>query len=306
MTRVVFFGTPELCVPFLETLVHSSDIEISLVVTQKGKPQGRKGTVVDSAVKTFSLAHNVPVIEPDSLKTEEVQNAIANINPDLFVVFAYGKIIPEAILSIPKRGAINVHPSKLPLYRGPSPLQAAIANLETETAITIMLMDAKMDHGPILSTIPIALPEDITHSKLEAMVMELGPNLLLDSILGYLNGSITPIEQDHEKATVCHLLKKEDGNINWTESAETIDAKRRAYERFPGIFTYFGSNTVRILDTRLAEMTLTPGEILVENGRLFIGTGSKALEILSLQPAGKKPMSTSAFLNGNPSLPKSI
>lgn len=298
MTNVVFFGTPMLSVPFLEALVLDPRFNVVLVVTQASKPKGRHGILEDSPVKSCAIKHGIPVFEGTTLKDAHAEEVLKTANADLFVVFAYGLIIPKVILSLAKNGAINVHPSKLPRHRGPSPMQWAILQQDTETAISIMLMDEKMDHGPILRSEPVSLSETITTPELEHIVMERGPSLLLETLDAYVAKNLTPVEQDHELATFCPLLKKTDGLIDWSATAKEINAKQRAFIPFPGTYTFFNNVQTKILETRLVDEPLPFKSVTTQNGRLLVGTGNGTLEILSLQPAGKKPMSAVDYIRG--------
>ncbi len=299
MTKVVFFGTPALSVPFLEALANDPEFVVSLVVTQASKPKGRDGILEDSPVKACALARNIPVFEPATLKDISVEERLRTAEADLFVVFAYGLIIPQANLRLAKHGAVNVHPSKLPRHRGPSPMQWAILEQDSETALSIMLMDEKMDHGPILQSETIPLTTTTTATELEQMVMERGPSLLLETLKSYLAQTLTPIPQDHDKATFCPLLKKSDGLIDWSTTADQINAKQRAFIQFPGVHTFINGVQTKLLETRVTSLpALAPKEVSTENGQLFIGTGNGTIEILSLQPAGKKPMTAVDYVRG--------
>ena len=223
-----------------------------------------------------------------------------------FVIVAYGKIIPQNILDIPKQGNINVHPSKLPKYRGPSPLQAAIAAGDRETAISVMLIDDKMDHGPILKQEALKIDKQETPATLREKVVKIGGPILVKTLKDFLAGKIEPKEQNHDKATICKLLSREDGIIDWNESAEMIDDKIRAYTPWPGTSTGWNESTIKIHKTILSDEKLDPGLVKIVENKLLVGTSAKALEILELQPEGKQKMNAQAFINGNKEIDGSI
>ncbi len=217
---------------------------------------------------------------------------------DIYIVVAYGKIIPKQVLNRPKLGIVNVHPSLLPKYRGPSPVQSAIAHQEKISGVSIMLLDEKMDHGPILAQKEIPIARNETTSSFFRKVIEIGAPLLVESVNNFAAGKLQPKEQNHKFATYCQLLKKEDGKINWRNNAEEIHAKIRAYNPWPGTFTVINEKIFKIHDAKISENKLPPGKIKIENKKLLIGTAGPALEILSIQPAGKQKMQAKDFING--------
>ncbi|MBT4857361.1 methionyl-tRNA formyltransferase [Candidatus Uhrbacteria bacterium] len=291
--KIAFFGTPEFSVPFLTALDNDEDLIVSTVICQPDKPVGRKKVLTAPATKQYALEHNIKVLQPASLKKDPIE-----LDADLFIVVAYGKIIPQNILDIPKHGTVNVHPSLLPKYRGPSPMQAAIANLDRETGVSIMLLDAKMDHGPLLAQETIKLDGTETYPDLQHKVHALAPGLLVDTVKAHTSGSITPKEQDHDAATICKLLSRDDGKVDWNDSAEVIDAKRRAYTPWPGVSMTWDEKTFKIHNTSISDKKLPVGGHLTEENRLFFGTSTTALEILEIQPEGKQRMKTEDFLRG--------
>ncbi len=295
--KIAFFGTPEFAVPFLQALDQDEDLIVSTVVCQPDKPIGRKKMLTAPATKHYAVEHGIDVLQPASLKKEPI-----DVDADLFVVVAYGKMIPKNVLDIPKHGTVNVHPSLLPKYRGPSPMQAAIANQDDKTGVSIMLLDAEMDHGPILVQETIQLNGTETYPDLQATIHDIGAPLLVQTIKNYVAGSIEPQAQDHDTTTFCKLLSREDGKIDWSETAEQIDAKRRAYMPWPGIWTMWEQKTLKFFDTKPVGVwrakPLHPGEHAIIDDHLFFGTSSTPLEILELQLEGKQRMKTSDFLKG--------
>ncbi len=299
--NIVFFGTPDFSKKFLESLHADEDIFVSAVVTQPDKPVGRKKILTPSPVKVFAEDKSISVFEPEKLRNPEFINHIQDLKPDLFIIVAYGKIIPQKLLDIPKYGNINVHPSLLPKYRGPSPVQAAIAAGDKETGVSIMLIDEKMDHGPILmqKTIEIS-DQDDTMSILNSSA-EIGAPMLVESMKRFVAGDLIPKEQNHDEATFCKLIKKEDGNVNWNNSAELIDAQLRAYRPWPGIYTKWNSKMLKLHSIEIARdsnLTLSPGEVKVSDGQIYIGTSTYPVEITELQIEGKQKMPAKAFIAG--------
>lgn len=280
-TKIIFFGTPDLAVPFLEALTNEPDFEVAAVVTQPDRPVGRKQILTPSPVKELALTKRIPVLQPEKLKDEEVQKKIADINANIFIVVAYGLLIPKNVLEMPQFGCVNVHPSMLPKYRGPSPIQSAIANGDVETGISIMLLDKGMDTGPILAQEKLLLASDETQITLTEKIKKVGPALLIETIKKYVAGEIKPIPQNDSQATVCKMLDREAGKIDWSEPAEKIDQKIRAYFPWPGCWIEFLHHgkiiRVKILKASLRDRRLT---------------------LLEVQPEGREPMVYEEFVKG--------
>ncbi len=307
--NIVFFGTPEFSCEFLNALSKDKDIHISAVITQPDKPVGRKKIMTPSPVKVLSRENNIPVFTPKNLKDTDFIEQLTSLKPDLFIIVAYGKILPKSILDIPMYGNINVHPSLLPKYRGPSPVQSAIAAGERQTGVSIMLIDEKMDHGPILAqkTIKISSTDD-TESLLRKS-SDIGAPMLIESIKQLISGDLTPTKQEHDKATFCKLIKKEDGRIDWNESAAIIYAKSRAYTPWPGIYTNWSGKTLKLHSIMISDESITnvePGKIVIEGGKVFIGTSTQPIEVLELQLEGKKRMPAKAFISGHSEIDSQI
>lgn len=305
MTRVVFFGTPELSVPFLEVLKKDPEIDVSLVVTQPDKPSGRTQECAPSPVKQAAAKLHIEIFQPVTLRSDEAVQKL-HANPvDLFVVVAYGKIIPESVLEIPTRGCVNVHPSLLPTYRGPSPLAAPIANGDRQTGVSIMLLNKGMDTGPILATKTISVESRETLETLTRKVMQVGPAFLLETLKKYIAGNLSPQAQDDQKVTYTKLLTREDGRINWHASAKKIDRLIRAYEPWPGTWTIWSRSgkplRLKILSAHPSDEkgAGTPGTVTITSRRLLMTCGGgSSLEISMLQPEGGQPMSAEIFLRG--------
>jgi methionyl-tRNA formyltransferase len=303
--RVIFFGTPNFAIPPLKALL-KTDFEIVGVFTEAPRPVGRHQEILPSPVKIFAEKNNLPVFMPENAKSPEVAKQINALAPDVAVVTAYGQILPQELLKIPKFGFINIHPSLLPKYRGASPIQSAILAGEMETGITIMLMDAKMDHGPILAQEKIAIGDDEDTPSLLARTAELGAKILPRVIIDFVGGKIEPKEQNHEAATFTKILKKEDGKIDWQKSAREIYNQIRALRPWPGTWSIFKIKNqelrIKILDGRPIKKSLEKIEIgtflKTPDGRLAIKCGDDALIISKLQPEGKKEMSAAEFIRG--------
>lgn len=274
--KIVFFGTPDLAVPFLEALISEANFEVVAVVTQPDRPVGRKHDLIAPPVKQLALQKGIQILQPETLKEKREQP-----DADMFVVVAYGLLIPQRILDRPRLGCINVHPSLLPKYRGPSPIQSAIANGDAETGISIMLLDKGMDTGPILTQKKIVLDAEETQMTLAEKIKQAGPKFLVETIKKFTTGEIKPMAQDDTKATVTKLLTREDGKIDWSEPAEKIERKIRAYYSWPGCWTEVLRNG-KTLRVKILKSTL-------RNNRLFF---------LEVQPEGRPPMAYEEFVKG--------
>lgn len=301
--KILFFGTPTFSVPFLRALTEDHFFEIVGVMCQPDAPVGRKKILTPPPTKQFATEHNIPIFQPQKLKEFTPPEA------DAFVVVAYGKIIPQRILDLPRFGTINVHPSLLPKFRGPSPMQSAIVANEKETGVSIMKLDAEMDHGPIFAQSVITLDPHESPATLEAKVTSVAAPLLVQTLKDVANGMAQPKEQDHTQATFCHLLDRKDGVIDWTRPAELIDAQTRGLNPWPGTTTAWKRNgkplVLKILSASLSDRKLSPGIVQVDQKQIFIGTSTEALCITSIQPEGGKPMDTASFINGHPDVHQS-
>jgi len=231
--QIIFFGTPDFAVPTLKALMEGPD-RVVAVVTQPDRGKGRGQKVIPSPVKKVALAHGLPSHQPDRVKDPPFQEEIETLQPDLFVVVAYGQILPRSLLDIPKHGAVNVHASLLPKYRGAAPISWALLKGEKVTGVTTMMMDAGMDTGDILLQSEILIGERETFATLHDRLAELGAQRLKETIAGLKSGRITPVSQDPSGATDAPLIKKEDGRIDWSKEADEIDRQVRAFNPWPG------------------------------------------------------------------------
>lgn len=297
--RVLFFGTPILAQSILEALVADSAFEVVGVVCQPDEPVGRKAILTAPPTKQFAIEHNIPVFQPTKLKDESFLTAIDALHADVAVVLAYGRILPQILLDRIPNGFINIHPSLLPKYRGPSPMQAAILAGDSVTGVSIMKLDAGMDTGPLLAQSRIDLADNETMETLTKKVINCAAPLLIETLKGYVAGSITLIAQSIDNASICKLLTREDGKIDWNQPADVIDRKVRALNPWPGT-----SATWTIGDKEIAVKILsaTPYSQLptaLSSDSLIHPCGNNTfLHILTLQPAGGKPMTGADFMRG--------
>lgn len=299
--KIVFIGTPEFGTIVLEGLINAGYKPV-LVVTVPDKPVGRKQVLTPPPVKIVAQKYNILVEQSDKIRNLKFE--IRNLKPDLGIVAAYGEIIPKDILDIPKYGFLNVHPSLLPKYRGASPIQYAVLNGDIETGVTIMLMDEKMDHGKIISNIKCKISKRINHRELSKELAEIGAKLLVEIIPRWIKKEIKAIPQDETKATYTKIIKKENGKINWKKTAEEIERQIRAFDPWPGTFTFFDGKKLKILKAEISEQIQNglvgePGKtFLASDNKIAVQTGKEYLIIEELQLEGKKSMTSDEFLRG--------
>lgn len=302
--NIVFMGTPDFSVPTLQRLIES-EYTVIAVVTQPDRPKGRGRQVVSPPVKVLAAQHSILVFQPERIRAPEIQQQLREFAPDAIVVVAYGQILPESILQIPRLGCINVHASLLPKYRGAAPFQWAIIRGEQETGITTMIMDKGMDTGDILLQERVAIDTKDTAGTLHDKLSQTGAELLLRTLQGLEEGSVKPIPQNHEEATYAPLLKKQDGLIAWQEPATAIYNKVRGMQPWPGAYTFFQGKTIKLLKVEIdascsPEVEASPGTVVAidqERGPV-IATGGGLLRILEIQPQNKRPMQCSDFCRG--------
>jgi methionyl-tRNA formyltransferase len=290
-------GSPEFALPTLQALV--KNYLVVGIVTQPDRPAGRGRVLTPPPVKILAQKLGLPVIQPRRLREPEAMEQLKSWKPDLIVVAAFGQILRPVVLDLPRLGCINVHASLLPRWRGAAPIQAAILHGDAETGITIIRMDPGVDTGPILSQRSLLiLPEDTSRS-LSVRLADLGAELLIETLPGYLDGQIMPRLQNETKVTYAPMLKKEDGKLDFNQPAENLARRVRAYNPWPGAFTDWQDGVLKILLARAVEIaTAYPGRRLVYQGLPAIGTAQGLLVLDEVQPAGKKPMSGKVFLQG--------
>ncbi len=293
-------GTPDFAVPAFNKLIETKNHEIVSVFTSSPKPKGRGLANCYSPIHQLGLKNNIPVFTPRTLKTKEIQETINSIEADIIVVVAYGFLIPPAILAAKKYGCLNIHPSLLPKYRGAAPLQRTIINGETQTAVAIMQMDEGLDTGDIIVQEIFAVPPRITLPLLHDKCAKKGADLLIKALD---NIDILPgIPQSLDGDTYAHKLSKEEGKINWQESAWQIDCRVRGMNPWPGVYFYYQNKLVKILETDYQDAVHNHPVGTVISNKLHIACGEGVLHIKRLQPAGKKSMTAEEFLSGYPVL----
>ena len=302
MKSVVFMGSPDFAVASLEALIASPDYDVKLVVSQTDKPQGRKQILTPPPVKQTALQHGVEVYQPASLKNPEAYEKIAALHPDFIVVAAYGKILPQNILDIPKYGCVNLHGSLLPKYRGAAPIQWCVINGEKKTGVTTMLMDAGLDTGDILLTAETAIDENETAGELFDRLAQMCPPLLLQTLEGLAAGTILPKKQNEDDATYVGVLNKELAVIDWNRSAEEIHNKVRGMNPWPVAKTVMNGKTVKIFSGCVfsSEINRKAGELYNKDGNLLVSCGKGIYRIEELQMEGARRMHAADFLRGHP------
>ncbi len=284
--KIIFIGAGNLGCPSLEKLIENPLYQIEKIITSPDKPAGRQKKLTVSPIKETAFEHEHEVLE--TARISEAEETIKKISPDLIIVADYGQIIPVSIINIPLKGSLNLHPSLLPKYRGPSPIQAAILNGEEKTGITIILMDKKMDHGPIISQKEMPLNQSETHQGLKKKLAQEAADLLIKTLPRYLSGLLAPQKQTEEKATYTKIVTREDGKIDWSKSALDIERKIRAFHPWPGAWTEIGGKMIKIIKARAVKEKL-PCALPAKKGFL-------KLELV--QPAGKKLISGEDFFRG--------
>ncbi len=297
---IIFMGTPEFAVPSLKAL-HASAHHIALVVTRPDRPKGRGRKIFPPPIKTLASDLGLPIVQPVSLRTKEFEDRIKRLKPDFFIVTAFGHILTESILALPRIGTINVHASLLPKYRGPAPINWAIINGENETGVTTMLMDKDLDTGDILLTAKEVITAQDTAQTLHDRLAMIGSDLLIKTLAAFANHTIRPTPQDHSLATYAPMLNKSDGRIDWKKPAETLEPFIRGMTPWPGAYTFHGNKRLKISKVRPISRNFTesPGTVLKSfPDELEIATGEGALLILEIQGPSGKRLSIKEFLRG--------
>lgn len=297
--KIVFFGTPEFAIPSLEGLYHQE--KVVAVVTQPDKPKGRGLKSAPSPVKIWALEHGLTVLEPQKLKDQRFLDTLKNLNPELIVVCAYGKILPKEVLEIPKIGCWNIHASLLPKYRGASPINWAILEGEEKTGITVFLMDEGLDTGPILIQKEISIEREDDFISLSKKLGLLAKETIVEAILLHKQGKLTPTPQPQEGVSYAPLLKKEDGFFTFEEPAYLIERKVRAFVSWPTAYTYFQEKMLKVFKaiTMSTEKAGIPGEILdITKEGILVATSEGAILLKEVQLEGKKRMSAYEFACG--------
>jgi methionyl-tRNA formyltransferase len=297
--RIVFMGSAELAVPSLRALIDGSRDEVVGVVSQPDRPAGRKRRLTPCPLKAFAESRGLKIMTPGKVGDPESLQALEALEPDLFVVVAYGQYIPSTVIQLARHEAINVHPSLLPKYRGSAPIQWAILNGDEETGVSIIYLAKKMDAGDILRQERHPIGQDDTSAVLHDRLADLGAELLLKTIEDIRAGCVSRTVQDEAEAVEISKLSKEDGKIDWSMPAEAIRNRIRAFDPWPGSYCIIPDcEALNVWKATMAVGEGAPGTLL--DDRLLVATGSHALRLLEIQPAGSKRMPAEAFLNGHP------
>jgi len=307
--RIVFCGTPQFAVPTLKRLLTQREFEIAGVISQPDRPRGRGKRVSPSPVKEVALAAGLPVHQPEKIRSPEARELLQKLAADCAVIIAYGQIIPARLLSIPKYGWINLHASLLPKYRGAAPIKWAIANGETKTGVTTMRIDAGMDTGETLLQREIPIGPTETAPELSDRLAEAGAPLMTETLHGLAAGTLAGHAQDHSRATHAPLLKKEDGRIDWTRTAEEIFNRMRGFAPWPGAYTTFRERTCHVraepVPKRVSENTFeekpdgAPGILFREKNELYVVCGrATVLRVLAVKVEGRRQVTAAEFANG--------
>ena len=300
--RIIFMGTPEFAVPSLQALLDGPDLVVA-VICQPDKKSGRGRKLASPPVKTLAEAHDIPVLQPPSIRTDSFLDLIRVHKPDLIAVAAYGKILPGALLRLPQYGTINVHGSLLPKYRGAAPIQWAVINGERETGVTIMQMDEGMDTGDILLSIPAVIDENDTAGTMFARLAEKGGLALTEALALLKQGRLVASPQDDRLASEAPMLSKEMGHLDWSCDAWSLHCLIRGLDPWPSAYGFYQGKRYRFFSPRLVpgKVGEAPGTLCrADEGGLLIATGREYLLVREIQPEGKKRLPTADFLRGNP------
>ncbi|MDU2183730.1 MAG: methionyl-tRNA formyltransferase [Negativicoccus succinicivorans] len=293
-------GTPQFAVPCLGSMLTNPNAEIVGVYTQPDRVNRRGKKMSFSPVKECALAHDLPLYQPATLRDAAAQKELQELAPELLIVVAYGQILPAKVLEIPRLGAINVHASLLPKYRGAAPIQYSLLNGDETTGVTIMHLDEGMDTGDIILQRSIDIPTDWEFNQLSGRLSTLGAKALQEVLADADTAISNATQQAHDRATYTGKIAKEWGRIHWSKNAHTIHNLVRALHTNPGTYTFFREKRLKIHQTVLtkAHATLLPGELLVDGTDIFVGTGEGSLQLLQVQPESKRNMQTAEFING--------
>lgn len=297
--KLIFAGTPDFAVPALSHLIHSKH-EIIAVLTQPDRPAGRGKKLQASPVKLLAQDHDLTLWQPESLKEKDIQAQIINLNADAIIVVAYGLMIPSPLLRTTPLGCINIHPSLLPKWRGPTPIQTSLLNGDTVTGVTIMQLDEGMDTGPILSQHQYTIPKQSNSQQLHDTLSELGAQQLITTLENFSNGKLTPQPQQHQAATTTKKIQKADGQINWHQNANQIHHQIRAYNPWPICFTDINQQRLRIFEAEIIDQTTSasPGTVIdfTADG-LNIACQTGVLRVTRVQLPGAKQSTIKDFYN---------
>ena len=306
--RIIFMGTPDFAVPTLESLIQGPD-EIIAVVTQPDRPKGRSKKLVPPPVKLVAQKYDIDLYQPKGIRSQDFITTLKSYDPDLIVVAAYGKILPETIIELPRNGCINVHGSLLPRHRGAAPIQWAIIKGDPEVGVTIMQMDKGMDTGQILMKASITPDPEETTGTLFPKIARLGSHTLMDTLDMLAQGGLAMIDQDDKEATSAPMLRKEDGLIDWTRSAQEINCLIRGLDPWPTAFSFLDRRKFQLFRPEVVHQSSTrkPGTLLrADREGLLISAGNNCILIKEVKMEGKRRMAVTDFLNGWPLAPGSL
>lgn len=306
--RVVFMGSDDFAVPVLRALLGdgaalSVPVEVVGVVTQPDRPAGRGRKLTESPTKALTSRCGIPVLQPERLRRREETDAVLALHPELIVVASFGQFLPAALLNEPRFAALNLHPSLLPLYRGPSPIASPILEGDDVTGTTLILMTPPMDAGPIVDQISTPIGAEETAGGLASRLADMSARLLLERLPQWVEGRIEPIPQDDSRATYTKIVRKDDGEIIWSQSANRLVRTVRAYTPWPGTYTGWDGRRLRVHRARALSGTGDPGVVVgLQDGALIIGTGDGLLGVTELQIAGGRAMRSDELVRGYPGI----
>ena len=305
--RLVFMGTPSLVIPVLEALTQQEDCQVVGVYTSPDRPRGRGRAEEMTPIKAYALEHGLSVYQPATLRSAQAQEQLAALNPEVIVVAAYGRLLPAAVLELPPHGCLNLHPSLLPKYRGPSPVVTAIGNGDAVTGVTLMLLDEGMDTGPIIAQQEYPISDDDTAESLTSTLFALGSTLLVEKLNPWVSGQLSAEPQDSTQATVTRKLERTDGEADWQLSAQSLERIQRAYTPWPGFFTHWQGQVLKLLDVVAlsadASIGGEPGLVVaLEKADVpaAIVTVNGLLGIKTVQLEGRRGTPAAEFLRGYP------
>lgn len=299
--KLIFIGTDPIGVKLLEALRYHPQLEVALVVTGQDKPVGRKMVLTANPIKQKALELGLEVFQPQKVSDPESVAKLKTCDPDFLVVMAYGQIVSQAVLEVPKIDCLNVHTSLLPKYRGASPIQSALLNGDSKTGVSLMRMVKAMDAGPVYAQFELPIEPEDTAGTLWEKLAELSAKTVPQAVVDISDKLLSPVEQDEAKATYIQKISKVDGEINWSEPADIIHRKVRAFNPWPSAFTFFEGKRLKLHRTRVSnEASKYPvGTVVRPQSSVGVVTGKGVLELLEVQLEGKKPQTIKEFLNGN-------
>lgn len=300
MIKIIFFGTPQIALKSLEYLYNSENIEVSAVVTQPDKPAGRGHKLTMSPIKEFAINHSIPVFQPKSIRKElEIQEELKKLNPDFFVTFAFGQILSQEVLDIPKFETINLHASLLPKYRGANPIQRAIINGDKETGICTMITELGLDCGDVCKKITIPISEEMNCEELCEEISEKSPKLIEETLLGLFNHTIKPEKQCEEGVCMANKLNKEETEINFERPANEIHNLVRGIYKSPSAYFKHNGKIIKVMKTCVCEGKGTPGEFVeVTKEGIKVACGKNCIMLIKVKPEGKGEMPARDWYNG--------